>query len=135
MLSPKRAAKLVPTALVAAALGIAGCGKPQYCSDVGNLKKSVDDLSGVELERGSLPTLRTELQQVRGDAQAAVSAAKQDFPTETRALESSLASASAAIGALPASPTREQLLGAGGELRGVANAARDLSGATQSACG
>ena len=75
-------------ALVAAALVAAGCGgsdKPAYCSDVSDLQQSVDDLKGVKLESGALSTLQTDVKNVQSSADAVVSSAKQDFPSQTSA--------------------------------------------------
>jgi hypothetical protein len=123
--------------LAIAALVAVGCGgsdKPAYCSNVSDLKQSVDDLKGVKLERGALSTLRTDLQKVQSNADAVVSSAKQDFPSQTSALKSSVSSLSTAVKQLPASPTAQQLVPLVLMVRSVVTAAKGLGSATSSAC-
>jgi hypothetical protein len=123
--------------LAIAALVAVGCGgsdKPAYCSNVSDLKQSVDDLKGVKIERGALSTLRTDLQKVQSNANAVVSSAKQDFPSQTSALKSSVSSLSTAVKQLPASPTAQQLVPLVLMVRSVVTAAKGLGSATSSAC-
>ena len=121
----------------ATALMAAGCGgssKPAYCSNVSDLEQSVDDLKGVTLESGALPTLQTDVKTVQSNADAVVSSAKQDFPSETSALKSSVSSLSTAVTQLPASPTATQLAQLAPMVSSVVTAAKDLESATSSAC-
>jgi hypothetical protein len=123
--------------LAIAALVAVGCGgsdKPAYCSNVSDLKQSVDDLKGVKIERGALSTLRTDLQKVQSNANAVVSSAKQDFPSQTSPLKSSVSSLSTAVKQLPASPTAQQLVPLVLMVRSVVTAAKGLGSATSSAC-
>ena len=123
--------------LAATVLVSAGCGgsdKPAYCSNVSDLQQSVDDLKGVKVESGALSTLKTDVQEVRSNADAVVSSAKQDFPSETSALESSLSSLSTAVDQLPAAPTAEQLASLVPMVSSVVTAADGLKSATSSAC-
>ena len=124
--------------LAAAALVAAGCGgddEPAYCSNVSDLQQSVDDLKNVQLkESGSLSSLQTAIQEVQSDADAVVSSAKEDFPNETSALKSSVASLSTTIEELPSSPTAQQLAALAPEINGVVTAAKDLDSATNSEC-
>jgi hypothetical protein len=124
-------------ALPAASLVAAGCGgddKPEYCSNVSDLQQSVDDLKSVQPDSAVVSTLQTDLQKVQSNANAVVSSAKQDFPTETTALESSVSILSTAINKLPPSPTPQQLVALVPQIRSVVTAAQGLSGATRSAC-
>jgi septal ring factor EnvC (AmiA/AmiB activator) len=134
---------VVPTlavALAAAALIAVGCGDddddtPAYCSNVSDLQQSIDELpESVQLESGALSTLQTDVQDVQSNIDAVVSSAKQDFPSETSALESSVSSLSATIEKLPPSPTPQQLLSLAPEIDNVVTSAEDLSSATSSAC-
>ena len=121
----------------ATALMAAGCGgssKPAYCSNVSDLEQSVDDLKGVTLESGALPTLQTDVKTVQSNADAVVSSAKQDFPSQTSALKSSVSSLSTAVTQLPASPTAAQLAQLAPMVSSVVTAAKDLESATSSAC-
>ena len=124
-------------ALAVAALVAAGCGgssKPDYCSDVSDLQQSVNDLKGVQLQSGALSTIQTDVQKVQSNATAVVSSAKQDFPSQTSALQSSVSTLSATINALPQSPTAQQLVPLVPQIRSVGTAAQNLSNATNSAC-
>jgi hypothetical protein len=124
-------------ALPAASLVAAGCGgddKPEYCSNVSDLQQSVDDLKSVQPDSAVVSTLQTDLQKVQSNANAVVSSAKQDFPTETTALESSVSILATAINKLPPSPTPQQLVALVPQIRSVGTAAQGLSGATRSAC-
>jgi hypothetical protein len=128
----------IMVALAAVALIAAGCGgsdKPSYCSDVSDLRKSVDDLKNIQLSGSdSVSTLQTQLEEVQGDANAVVSSAKKDFPSETSALKSSVSGLSSAIEQLPASATAEQLAPLAPMVRSVVTASKDLDTATTSAC-
>ena len=132
-----RVTLIVPLALAAAALVAAGCGsdsKPDYCSNVSDLQQSVDDLKNVQLNSSTLTTLQTDVQKVQTNADAVVSSAKQDFPSETSALKSSVSTLSTTIQQLPPSPTAQQLLAVAPQISSTVTAAKNLSSATKSAC-
>ena len=132
-----RLALVLPLALAAAGLVVAGCGdsdKPAYCSNVSDLQSSVDTLKSVELQSGVLSTLQTDLQAVQTNADAVVSSAKADFPSQTSALESSVSSLSTSVEQLPPDPTPQQLVSLAPQIRSVGAAARGIEGATSSAC-
>ena len=124
--------------LAIAALVAAGCGgddAPDYCENVADLQVSVDDVKSVQLtDSDALSTLQGELPQVRSDANAVVSSAKQDFPNETSALKSSISKLSTSIDQLPESPTAQQLAPLAQEINSVVTATQDLDSATSSAC-
>ena len=131
------AALILAMAVAAASLVAAGCGgssKPDYCSKVSDLQQSVNDLKGVQLQSGALSTIQTDVQKVQSNATAVVSSAKQDFPTQTSALQSSVSTLSATINALPPSPTPQQLAPLVPQIRSVGTASQNLSNATNSAC-
>jgi hypothetical protein len=124
-------------ALLGIALLAAGCGsdsKPDYCSNVSDLQDSVDELGDVKLESGVLGTVEADLKKIQADANAVVSSAKQDFPSETSALKSSVSELSATANQLPPAPTPQQLLGLGAGIQSTVMAAQELSSATESAC-
>jgi hypothetical protein len=125
---------VLPMTMVAAAAAVAGCGTPAYCSDLDELEKSVNDLKGIQIDRGALPTLRVELGEVGNDADAVVRSAREDFPSQTSAVESSLSQLSAGVQGLPESPSREELRAITPQLRDFLRSAQDLSNATRSAC-
>lgn len=123
-------------ALTATAVVATGCGdsKPEFCSNVSELEESVDELGNVQLESGALATVQADLKEVQENVDAVVSSAKEDFPSETGALESSLSGLSKAIDELPPSPTTEQLLSLTPEIGGLVKATEEFVNATESAC-
>jgi hypothetical protein len=137
MKAPLRLTLVALMALAAIAVAVTGCGsssKPEYCSNVSELEESVDELGNVQLESGFLDTLEADLSKVRKNADAVVTSAKEDFPSESSALESSVSSLSDTIDKLPPSPTTEQLLPLAPEISDTVNAAEEFSSATESAC-
>jgi capsule polysaccharide export protein KpsE/RkpR len=124
-------------ALVAIALVAVGCGsssKPEYCSDVSDLEGSVEELKGVELQSGALATLEADLKKVQTNANEVVSSAKQDFPSQTSAVKTSVSSLSTATRELAAAPAPQELVDLAAKVKSVALAAEELSSATESAC-
>jgi hypothetical protein len=129
--------RFIPVALAAAALIAAGCGsssKPAYCSNLTDLQNSVNSLKDVQLGSDTISILKTDLQKVQTNANAVVSSAKQDFPSQTSALESSVSALSNSIKALPTSPTPQQLLALAPQISSAVSAADNLKKATSSAC-
>ncbi len=126
----------VPVALAAVALVAAGCGgssKPAYCSDVSDLQQSVTDLKSVVRLNGG-DDIALELQTVQTNANAVVSSAKADFPSQTSALQSSVSSLATTIQKLPSSLTPGQLATLVPKIDSTVTAAQDLQSATSSAC-
>jgi hypothetical protein len=114
----------------------AGCGgddKPSYCSDVSDLKSSVDDLENYDLSSG-VSGLSSELSTIESQAKTAVSAAKQDFPSETSAVDSSISTLKSAVQELPSSPSSQQVLGLAPDVAGVVKSVQDFQSATNSKC-
>ena len=115
----------------------AGCGsssKPDYCSNVSDLQSSVNSLKSVQPQSGVVSTLQTDVQKVQSNANAVVTSAKQDFPSQTSALESSVSTLSDSVKALPSAPTPQQLVALVPQISSVATAAQNLESATSSAC-
>jgi hypothetical protein len=124
--------------LAAAVLLAVGCGssddKPAYCSNVSDLQSSVNDLKNVQLNSDAVSTVKTDLQKIQTNADAVVSSAKQDFPSQTSALKSSVSTLSTAVKQLPSSPTTQQLAALVPDISNAVTAAKSLSSATKSAC-
>jgi len=137
MKPPLRIPLVALVALAAVAAVASGCGtesRPEYCSNVGELEESVDELKNVQLESGFFATLEADLSKVQENADAVVSSAKEDFPSQTSALESSVSGLAEAINKLPSSPTTEQLLSLAPRISSTVRAAEELASATESAC-
>ena len=117
------------------ALPLAGCGKPDYCSDRSSLEGSVKGLTDVQLtESGGADRLKSQLKQVQGDAKQVASSAKSDFPSETDQLESSVSTLEKSVQSLPPSPSSEELKGLAPQVTALAGAARRFVNATSSEC-
>jgi hypothetical protein len=127
-----RAASLIA---VAALMLLAGCGKPQYCSDRNELQQSIRDLRDVEvLQSGGVSQLRSQLQEVEANAQKVVSSAKGDFPSESSALQSSVSRLKGTVQQLPESPSRQEVGQVAANVAGVATSFREFRSATESKC-
>jgi hypothetical protein len=127
-----RAASLIA---VAALMLLAGCGKPQYCSDRNELQQSIRDLRDVEvLQSGGVSQLRSQLQEVEANAQKVVSSAKGDFPSESSALQSSVSRLKGTVQQLPESPSRQEVGPVAANVAGVATSFREFRSATESKC-
>src|SRR6476619_7716869 len=96
-------------AIVLAALG-AGCGdgKPSYCSKVDQLELAVQDLKEIDPSKG-LSSVTSAVSKVQSTAEAAVAAARKDFPTETGRIDSSVSELKTTVDQLPSSPSATQI--------------------------
>jgi outer membrane murein-binding lipoprotein Lpp len=113
-------------ALSGSALTASGCSnsKPEFCSDVENLKGSINTINQVQ----------TDFEAVQRDADAAVQSAREDFPQESQSLEDSINNTRDAIEGLPSSPSTEQYIALGVQVVALGTAAKDFQDAASSAC-
>jgi hypothetical protein len=119
------------TALVLAACG----GGPEYCSAREDLEQSVRGLGDVQLvASGGVQELRSQLEQIEGDARALVSSASSDFPAETEAIESSVDTLKGTLEGLPSSPEPADLARAATETGAVVTAVQEFVAASDSEC-
>ncbi|HEY1511608.1 MAG TPA: hypothetical protein VGF93_21545 [Solirubrobacteraceae bacterium] len=125
-------------AAVAIAVALAGCGgssKPSYCSQTASLKKSVQDLGSVNIIQGGTSALTSALSTVESNAQAVVSSAKGDFPTETSAINSSITALKQSAQSLASSPTQPAVIAkVPGQISAVVSSIQAFSSATSSKC-
>ena len=128
------------TAVAAAAVGtviaIAGCGsssKPAYCSDRTNLENSVKNLPS-EASSSGVSGLKSQIHTIVTDANAVVSSAKSDFPSQTSAIKTSVDALQSAVKALPASPSASQIAGIAGEAASVVSSVNSFTEASKSKC-
>lgn len=123
---------------LAVALALAGCGgssKPGYCSDRTNLEQSVKGVGDVNvLQSGGIKQLQSQLQKVETDASTLVKSAKSDFPSETSAIDSSVAALKKAAQALPSSPTPTEVATLAGDAKSVVTAFQNFKKASDSKC-
>ena len=137
MQTSRRRGALVAIAPFAVTVAIAGCGsdEPGYCSDRSQLEQSVRALDDGEiLRQGGVQDLRTKLQAVEADARALVDSAKDDFPSETGALESSVDGLKTAVQQLPSSPSPQQVALVAADAKAVVTSFQDFKDASNSNC-
>jgi hypothetical protein len=120
---------------IAAAAGCGGSSKPAYCSDRSQLEQSVRALgNGEVLRQGGLQDLKTKLQTVEPDANNLVGSAKEDFPSETGAIETSVSTLKTTVQQLPSSPTPQQVAAVAADTRGVVTSFQGFREASDSKC-
>jgi hypothetical protein len=125
------AAALV-AAIVAVLVGCGGSSKPSYCSDLSNLKSSVNDLKNVSIT--DLSSVKSAIQKVESDGKAVVSSAKDDFPSETSALSTSLSALETTLGQLNSSTATAALKQLPAQVSATVTAVDNFSSATKSKC-
>jgi hypothetical protein len=124
-------------AAVAIAVALAGCGgssKPSYCSQTANLKKSVQDLGSVNIIQGGTSALTSALSTIESNAQAVVSSAKSDFPSQTAAINSSVKALKQSAQQLSSSPKPAVIAQVPGQISAVVTSVQNFSSATSSKC-
>src|SRR5829696_694257 len=115
------------------ALVVMGCGKPEYCSKVNDLRASLGTMKD-DLGRGNAAAIQTEFETVKSNTDAVGTAAESDFPKETRALQSSISKLTSAIAALPTPPSRNDAMGLVDDVDAVSTAVNKFKSATRSKC-
>jgi hypothetical protein len=123
-------------ALSGSALTSSGCSnsKPEFCSDVENLKGSIKELVNIQVNSNTINQVQTDFDAVQRDADAAVQSAREDFPQESQSLEDSINNTRDAIEGLPSSPSTEQYIALGVQVVALGTAAKDFQDAASSAC-
>ena len=123
----------VPLVLAAAAtaVSLAGCGssKPSYCTDRTNLQNSVKGLTS-----SGVSGLKSQLKQIQSDATTLVNSAKDDFPSETSAITSSVTALKNSVTALPSSPSTAQIAPATRNAASVVSSVKSFVDASNSKC-
>lgn len=124
------------SAVAVCGLALAGCGssKPSYCSAVSELETSVKALPSTDILSGGTSALQSALGKVKTNAENVVSAAKSDFPTETKALSSSVDALESSAKQLGSSPSAGAAGAVATDAAGVVTAAKNLANATGSKC-
>jgi hypothetical protein len=126
---------LAATVIAVGSVVSLGCGssKPEFCSKSDDLQEALGTMKG-DVTSGNVSAIRPDLKTVRNDVDAVVSSARSDFPSQTNALDSSVAKLTSAIEALPPSPSVSDVVRLAGDVRGVTTAVRDFKAATSSKC-
>jgi hypothetical protein len=112
---------------------LAACGssKPAYCTQVSDLKKSVQGLGSIS----SVSELQTQAKKISTQAQSAISSAKGDFPNETAAVSNSLKQLESTVKQLPSSPSASQVAALTSQASSAVTAIKNFTNATSSKCG
>jgi hypothetical protein len=138
MRSHKRRTAVLAVVPVTAAIALTACGgdsKPGYCADRTTLEQSVKDVGDVNVrESGGVQQLKTQLQKVETDARTLVSSAKSDFPSETEAIDSSVAALKTAVQAVPSSPSAPEVATVAASAKSVVTSFQTFKEASNSNC-
>ena len=132
------AARLIARVLCAALVGLvalAGCGgsKPAYCSARANLQNSVQQATSLSPSSG-VATLQAQFKKVQTDANAVVSQAKGDFPTETSAIKSSVEALASAVSGLKTNPSASHIATVASAAASVVSSFQNFVDASKSKC-
>jgi hypothetical protein len=129
--------QLVALALAAgAAFALAACGgsdKPGYCADRSQLEGSIKDLANLSPSNG-LSGLQSQLRTIQSNAVALVASARSDFPSQTKAIRSSVDALAADVRALPSNPSTTQIASLASDASTVVSSVSTFVDATKSAC-
>ena len=117
-------------------LAAAGCGdsdKPAYCADRTDLESSVKGLTSAA-SSGGVSGVEDQLTKIGGEVTALVDSAKEDFPTETSAMKSSIDALESAVKELPDSPSAADVVAIGSAAAAVVNSVTSFVDASKSEC-
>jgi hypothetical protein len=122
-------------AFVLAALLASGCGssKPSYCSKADDLELAVQDLGEIDLSKG-VSSVTSAVSKVQTTGNAAVAAARKDFPTETGRIDSSVTTLKTAVDTLPSSPSASQIATLALDIKSVVDAVTGFVDQTKKKC-
>lgn len=118
------------------ALAVAsGCGgKPAYCENLTTLQASIKDLPS-KATSGGVDGLKTQLTTIQGQAETLATSAKEDFPTESSAVESAVTQLSDSVKEVSSSkPTPAQVGALGINASAVVNSVQAFANETKSEC-
>jgi hypothetical protein len=101
---------------------------------VSDLKSSVADLAKVKPVQNGASAVTSALDKVQSNADAAVAAAKSDFPSETSAVRSARDNLEKVAQRLKSSPVAT-ITALPGQIQAAVTAVTNLEGATSSKCG
>jgi hypothetical protein len=121
--------------LVAACGGSGGgSGKPSYCSAVNDLKSSIKALPSTDVVANGTNALKSAFSKVQGNVNAAVNAAKSDFPNETAAMKNSVDTLSNTVKQLTSSPSAATAAQLPGQVSAVVTSVQNFTKAASSKC-
>jgi phage-related protein len=130
---PRMLLGVVMCLALAPLLTACGSSKPSYCSKVSDLTQSIKDLGSVKVVQNGTSAVTSAVDKVKSNADATISAAKSDFPSETSALTGAVDSLATSIKQLPSS-TASTLPAIPGQIAAMTSAVTNLANATKSKC-
>jgi hypothetical protein len=119
-----------------ASLALSACGgsdKPGYCADRDQLESSIKDLTNLS-PSGGISGLQSQLRTIQRNANALVASARDDFPSETNAIETSVNRLASDVRALPSNPSTAQIASLASDASSVVSTVSGFVDATQSKC-
>jgi hypothetical protein len=129
-----RIARVVSVAVLGL-VTLAGCGssKPAYCSARADLENSIKGVSSLS-PSSPMSVLEAQFKKIQTDANAVVTQAKGDFPTETSAIKSSVEALTSAVNALKANPSASQIVTVTSAASNVVSSVKSFTDASSSKC-
>jgi hypothetical protein len=130
-------AGLMLAGLSLAGFSLAACGgssKPSYCSAVSNLKDSIKALPSTNVIANGTNALKSAFSKVQDSANAAVDAAKSDFPNETAAVKNAVNALSNTVQQVSSSPSAATVAQLPVEVSALVTAVQNFTKVTSSKC-
>jgi hypothetical protein len=127
---------LAATCVTAAAL-LTGCssGPPAVCTDIANLKASVQSLKDTNVKADGLSSVSDELTKIKQQLQTLHSDAKDQYSSEINAMTSALHTLESTVNAAKANVTGSTLTAVASSASAVVTAGKNLASAVSSTCG
>lgn len=119
---------------------LAGCGssKPAYCTQVSNLKSSVQTLEHVEVSPSNLSTITTDVQKVGTSTKELESAVKSEFAPQINSLKSAVSALEGTVKTLASAPTSSNISHAASvvpaQVEALKHSAQEVEAVTKSKC-
>jgi hypothetical protein len=117
-------------------VALAGCGsssKPAYCSVRSSVQNTIKDIESLSPTSG-LSALESAFTKIKTNANTVVSEAKNDFPSETSAIQSSVNSLTSAVSSLRSNPSAGNIATVAGAAGNVVSSFQSFLNATKSKC-
>ncbi len=129
--------RLFAAALVTGAALLTGCssGTPAVCTDIANLKASVQSLKDTNIKADGLSSVSDDLTKIKQQLQTLENDAKSQYATETSALKSALNTLQSSVDAAKANQSAATLTAVASSASAVVTAGKNLASAVSGTCG
>jgi hypothetical protein len=126
---------MLATAVAIGVVALAGCSdsKPAYCTDRTNLENSVKGLTSLNFS-GGISAIQSQVAMIGTNATALVNSAKSDFPSQTKAITSSVDALKNSVAALAADRSAANIATATRDAASVVTSVKSFTNATSSQC-